>query len=723
MTRFYKLFILLMLAVCLSSVDLLAQDESAYTEQELYDLSLEELLNVKVTTASKAEETVQDAPGIVSVVTANEIEAYGASNLAEVLDRVTGIYMTGSYTLTNNLPVVRGEATAHWATKVLILIDGRPHRDSYLGGTLMPLLNAYPVNAIERLEVVRGPGSVLYGTNAFTGVINIITKKATASNFTTSTRYGSFDTRQSSIHAGIKHNDLTVDASLNFYNTDGWDFTARGEKAIIRSNTSPVYDSIVNPARTINMARRDIGATLNTSYKGLTFNSFYGFSNWEAMHNAAQWVVPSGAGPNETPIPFEVYSKKMFADLGYKKEVTSFLTSSLNLTWNRTTFDLARADYKNRPIVTLANDLLAEWSNSIKIRSNLDALIGFNINNQQGHGIQETNNADGTPYLENKETHNPNGFYYVPEWNETWYSGYAQLSYQPVRFLKLVGGMQANKVTGIDVHYSPRLAVVVRSKSGFGGKLLYGKAFRSATAGGEKALNIPGLIIGNHDLLPEEIGTAEVQFFIVKKKFEASVNYFTSDQTNQIVRTSATDPANKIPNTVQYVNRGSQTSHGFEAEGKFYLSPQWKGVGSFASQQTKNNLGYKNYGGTPLYMAKFGMQYESERGVEVGVFNTYYSKGGNIQAKFSSDNTPADFVGTATNANPEMKAINYLTANIQLHLPELLRNPSMADVTLFCYMVNILDQQVYYPEFSRRVINTYPGRAGFNIHGGVIVKL
>src|SRR5690349_4554312 len=103
---------------------LLAQDrvDTKVSDQELYDMSLEELLHVKIVTASKSTERVHDAPAVVSVVTAREIESYGAANLAEVLDRVTGLYMTSSFLLTNNMPVVRGETNAHWSTKVLVLI-------------------------------------------------------------------------------------------------------------------------------------------------------------------------------------------------------------------------------------------------------------------------------------------------------------------------------------------------------------------------------------------------------------------------------------------------------------------------------------------------------------------------------------------------------------------------------------------------------------------------
>jgi outer membrane receptor protein involved in Fe transport len=724
---FRRISIPLIVCACtLSSSSLLAQEpikKEEVSDQQLYDMSLEELLHVKVTTASKSEERVHDAPAVVSVVTAREIESYGAANLAEVLDRVAAVYMTGSFLLTNNMPVIRGETNAHWSTKVLVLINGRPYRDSYLGGNQVEFFNAYPLDIVERVEVIRGPGSVLYGTNAFTGVINVILKKSTKGNFQTTTRYGSFNTRQTGVSAGVKHNDLVVDASVNFYSTDGWKFTSRDENAIIRSKRKPVYDSIVNPARTIYLDRTGLGAVVNGSYKGFTLNTFYGYTRAQPMSNAAQWLVPVNGGVNATPIAFEVYTSKLFADLGYSKEITPYYSTALNVTFNRTAFDISRADFKNKPVITISNDILTEWSNHLKLYKNLNAIVGFVLNNQRGNALDKTKNADGTPFSNNKEFVNPDGYYFVPDWNETWYSGYAQLAYSPLKFLKVVAGAQANKVTGVDLKYSPRLAAILQTKSGLGGKLLYGSAFRSATAGGEKAIDVEGVIRGNPNLLPEVVNTSEVQFFLVKKKFEASVNYFYSDQSNKIVRTSASDPSNEIPNTPQFVNRGTQTSYGIEAETKFYITSRWSGMSSFASQTSKNDLGYKDYSGAPLYMVKLGIDYKNIRGLQIGVFNSYFSKGGNIHAKFSSDNIPQNFAGVPTDANPKIKTVNYLTANVRLTLREFLERASVPDITLFCYGVNLLNQKVYYPEISRRNINTYPGRAGFNIHAGVTVKM
>jgi outer membrane receptor for Fe3+-dicitrate len=146
------------------------------SRDEIYKLSLAELMNVKVNVASKVTESVTEAPGVVSVVTAKEIEAFGATSLRDILERVTGIF---GFTGFGNRNVInlRGDQLYSSSKHILILINGRPTRERIASGEDMEVYAMFPINTIEQIEVIRGPGSVLYGTNAFTGVINIITKQ------------------------------------------------------------------------------------------------------------------------------------------------------------------------------------------------------------------------------------------------------------------------------------------------------------------------------------------------------------------------------------------------------------------------------------------------------------------------------------------------------------------------------------------------------------------
>ncbi len=126
-----------------------------------------------VVTASRRAQSSLEAPNATTVITAEEIRMSGATTLPELLRRVPGAEVmamgVGSYNVS-----IRG-FNQRLANKVLVLLDGRTEYQDFLGLTLWP---AIPVglDEIERIEVIRGPGSALYGANAMLGVINIITR-------------------------------------------------------------------------------------------------------------------------------------------------------------------------------------------------------------------------------------------------------------------------------------------------------------------------------------------------------------------------------------------------------------------------------------------------------------------------------------------------------------------------------------------------------------------
>lgn len=162
---------LVTLALCLPS---LAQGQSV--SPELAKMTIEQLLEVELTsTASKFAQEVTRAPASVTVVTADEIRVHGYRTLAEILSSVRGLYTT--YDRNYTYVGVRGFARpGDYNTRVLLLIDG--HRLNEPTYDMAPIGTDFPldVSLIERVEVIRGPGSSLYGTSAFFAVINVLTK-------------------------------------------------------------------------------------------------------------------------------------------------------------------------------------------------------------------------------------------------------------------------------------------------------------------------------------------------------------------------------------------------------------------------------------------------------------------------------------------------------------------------------------------------------------------
>ena len=190
---------------------------------DLLAIDFESLLNVTVITASKSAETLADAAGAISVVTRDELQRFGGITLGEILQRVPGLTGTSSYFTDRSLIAARGDQTKANGGHILILINGRPTREILEGGLISDLMEAFPVNVLERIEVIKGPGSVLYGSNAFSAVVNLIVQKAERNGLVLTGlagRSGAYDT---SGQATLKCGDLNVIASVNYHTRPDWE--------------------------------------------------------------------------------------------------------------------------------------------------------------------------------------------------------------------------------------------------------------------------------------------------------------------------------------------------------------------------------------------------------------------------------------------------------------------------------------------------------------------
>ncbi|MBU0593186.1 MAG: TonB-dependent receptor [Gammaproteobacteria bacterium] len=146
---------------------------------DLTSLSIEQLLNVEVFTASKFTQKVNEAPSTVSIISAEDIRRYGYRTLADALKSLRGVYV--AYDRNYSYLGTRGFGRpGDFNTRILLLIDGYRLNDNIFDQA--PLGTDFPLDMalIERIEYVPGPGSAIYGANAFFGVINVITKQGKA---------------------------------------------------------------------------------------------------------------------------------------------------------------------------------------------------------------------------------------------------------------------------------------------------------------------------------------------------------------------------------------------------------------------------------------------------------------------------------------------------------------------------------------------------------------
>lgn len=648
-----------------------AQADSLNTES-LMNMSLEELMNLTVSTASKGDEKIQEAPANISVITAKEIKSFGALTLVDVLNRATSLYVTGSYYFPNNLAAIRGDAQTHTTSHVLILIDGRPCRESFYGGVDLAIFNTFPLEAIERIEIIRGPGSVLYGTNAFSGVINILTKKNEAASAQYTAQGGSFGTLGSSFHQSFRKQDVSFSSSVQYLNQNGWDFSATDQ---------------AGEHKTMKYGQENIGMSVTGAYKQFSIRSFYGNSLRDILGERP--LFPKDGSFNK------LRTHRGFLDVGYEHQFSSKWHTTVNATYNSFSQHSIRDE---RPVDFSSKDGLLEMTHFVDPLENLHVIAGVLTNyvTGVGKGIDKTTNE-------------PVDF--VQAYTDLRTSAYAQLDYQPVKFIKLIAGGQLNKTPHASLDFVPRAGAIVSITPSIGLKALYGEAFKSA-AKSEMNTFIPGINYGNPALKPEKIRTTDLQLFMHKSNYQLTVGYFFSKQTNTVVRVPY------LENAITYANQGSIHMQGMEIEGQAKPFKALTLLTSLAYQTNTNNEGEKDVTAIANLMVKTGIIYDITQGFTVGVHHAHFSK-------------PADIVNSQTQLEParQRKVVNpvpasfhLLSLNVSGNVTSMLDLKGFPDLTLFAYANNLLNEKVYNPEFSRRNINSLPAMGGRALYGGVTIK-
>jgi len=146
-------------------------------EQARVELALQQV--EEVTAASRVTETVEDAPSSVTIISGQELRMMGYPTIAEALRGVRGLYISDNR---NYAAVgVRGFGRlGDYGNRLLVLQDGMPLNDNYIWSSYVGFDGRTDLDDVERIEVVRGPGSVLYGTSAFSGVVNLVTRSRNA---------------------------------------------------------------------------------------------------------------------------------------------------------------------------------------------------------------------------------------------------------------------------------------------------------------------------------------------------------------------------------------------------------------------------------------------------------------------------------------------------------------------------------------------------------------
>ena len=454
---------------------------------ELIDLPLEELFFV----ASKSYETFEDAPGVVSIVKRSQIERFGAKNLADVLNYAAGFNVSSKLFFRNSTSSVRSVNRRMLDGHTLILVNGRPMRDGMAGSINSPIYSGFPIHIIERVEVIRGPGSVLYGSNAFSSVVNIVTESAKTENtkglavVTAGTDYSR------GIEANLKQkkDDMSLLVAGRFYDSDGWDYNGR--------NTD-------GNSVTANLFEQDKSVYAQFAKGSFEFQGFQ--SKRKDRHINALASSPSFV-MHETG--------RSFADLGYSYDINKNQKIDVNFTYN----ELFTGNIYN--FEGDGKSYLFETNYHNHVNNKFDLLLGVTSEYREANNL--TVKGD-----------------YSKD-----FSWFSQASYKNNFDGKLIFGVQANKANMKQWDYSPRIAYNQKLFGGWGVKASYGKAFRTPSL-----LELYSDSIGSEDLDPEIVRTVDLQFYYRNSSTYAALTLYNTRQENPIAGAGAGTPYVNGPTTV-----------------------------------------------------------------------------------------------------------------------------------------------------------------------------
>jgi outer membrane receptor for ferrienterochelin and colicin len=636
-----KLALLPTLICILAATPVCASDLSIH---DLLSLDIETLSQVQVYSASKKNENISEAPSIVSVVTADEIARYGGLNLYDVFNRVPSLQVLGSTADPNNAFTLRAATNQHYTNRVLMLIDGRPVRDGYAGSLNFSLFLEFPVSIVEQIEIIRGPGSVLYGTNAFSGVINIVTRAASEQKTTLSKTHGSFDHNEWEGASAYSGEDWSLFGSFKTTDTDGERFTITDE-----ANVTDSYES----------SNHGYGYFVKGHYKNLSAHVFKGRSDQESLGIFGRFPASKFDGQITT------------MDVGYAQELSKRVKLDTHLTYNR----LRSGEVTDAPEKNKDDLLIAEASLQSEITDSLNLLTGGSFEHKDGVVADRS-------------------------YQQHLYNAYAQLDWQATEKLKLVGGLQLNDAEEFNSNISPRLAAIYNFSPYWGLKVLYGEAFRSAAAI-ESELSIPNIIVGDTMTQPERISTLESQIFYSNDTVYTALSAYQSRIEDIIGRISnPSAPGFLITNT------GEQTFKGVEFEAKLDFKTGLQISGSASYQKGESDTGIDDPTFAPNVMAKLGVSYKTPQWT-IGVFDSWYGDPEDIRTT-----NPA-----VLEVNDQPKSYHLVSANVEVRLNEALNLPSnMPKMKFTLYGENLLDEDIDFPEYNRKNINSFPidnGRAAY----------
>lgn len=505
---------------------------------DIFNMSIEELLQVKVSVSSTIPTNLFESPSNVTLIEREQIDQYNFLSVAEAVRQVAGVEMLQTV-IDKNVPTIRGILQNFYANKVLIMINNIPVWHPTYGNSTLDRVN---INDVKRIEVLKGPASVLYGTNAYSGVINIILRDSKKSelNAQISGGYPSFGA--ASVNYSQRKGDFSWNVSANSSLEIRQPYLMEGYADTLKIGDSYLYENDTLYLYHEEYSLFNLNTTLHYKSHTINFNSFVN------RYNSPGINVSYKTGANKP-----ITDKGTLISYTFDKD----LSKKTHIRFN-THYDY---HFRNQ-IQAQANSISAEFS-SQRIDANIK--INHNFSNQfkleyggeifdgknLGHNIID--NILDTIIQENIKDDKDiieGSVFMQANYNYKWFS--------------VIGGARYTHNRNFGGNLSPRVTTLFKLNKTNSLKIIFGKSFRTPNML-EMYFN-HWSVVGNPDLKPETCSSHELMYLTKVKNYFIQLTTYYSKYDNLIQRTRENIDINE---PAEYHNVGSFSAVGTEVEVKY----------------------------------------------------------------------------------------------------------------------------------------------------------
>ena len=524
--------------------------------RDLTELPLEALMDIEVPTvygASKFEQKATEAPSSITVISSDEIKRYGYRTLADVLQSVQGFHV--SYDRNYAFLGTRGVNLGDFNSRILLLVDGHRVNNNLTDGAFIDTAFILDVDLIDRVEVIRGPGSVLYGNNAFFGVINVITRQGKQVNGAElSGEYAEFDTYKGRATFGkLFTSGVQLLVSGSYYDSTGPDRL--------------FYKEFNTPALNNGIAEKLDDDSFGSFFGSISYSDFTlqgAFVSREKGNPTAQFIGTNGFNDRR----LRTMDERSYANLKYTHSFPDVVDVTAQAYYDRNDFQIG---YPFGPSLFTERDAGEWWGAELQLNKRLWQRHMVTLGAEYRDDFRQERQFTGLPDVhQSRQSHGV----------------YGQGDFQVATNLHFNGGVRYDQYGSFDATFNPRLALIYDPAPGTTLKAIYGTAFRAPNFL-ELALSPPG------QLQPEEISTYELVY---------------EQELARGLRSSLSGFYNEMDKLIVFQNGFTNfdaTTKGLELA----LTGNWtngiRGRASYTFQETENRSTSRGLPDSPAHVIKF----------------------------------------------------------------------------------------------------------------------